>query len=120
MQNQSLKRYKISLIIAALMLASFISGTYFEKSGSNPVSTETLNVQSSGLPNSTINLDPFWTVWKILDEKFVYTHKNAKVISDQDKIWGAIEGLTNAYGDPYTVFMPPAESKEFQTSINGN
>jgi carboxyl-terminal processing protease len=65
-------------------------------------------------------MDAFWTAWKILDQKFVYTHKDAKKITDTDKLWGAIEGLTASYGDPYTVFMPPEESKTFESDISGN
>jgi len=65
-------------------------------------------------------MDAFWETWNILSQKFVYTHKDAKKITDQDKIWGAIQGLTAAYGDPYTVFMPPEESKVFAGDISGN
>jgi carboxyl-terminal processing protease len=119
MENDNLKRYKLSLIVGVLLVAAFFSGIYFEKTSSSAV-RETLNIKSSNLASSTIDLDPFWIVWKTLDEKFVYTHKDAKVINDQDKIWGAIEGLTNAYGDPYTVFFPPEESKNFEDDISGN
>ena len=35
-------------------------------------------------------------------------------------IYGAIEGMTAALGDPYTVFFPPEESKIFQSEIAGN
>ena len=40
--------------------------------------------------------------------------------TDQDKVWGAIGGLTASFGDPYTVFFPPEESKSFETEISGN
>ncbi len=120
MQNNNVKIYKLPIIGSVLLIASFFSGVYFEKSSANLPLNEALNVKSSELSSSTIDLDPFWTVWKILDEKFVYTHKNAKKINDQDKVWGAIEGLTDSYGDPYTIFMPPEESKSFQDDISGN
>jgi carboxyl-terminal processing protease len=41
-------------------------------------------------------------------------------LSDQEKVWGAIKGLVEAYGDPYTVFMPPTEAKMFEEDISGN
>jgi carboxyl-terminal processing protease len=37
-----------------------------------------------------------------------------------DKVWGAIEGLAASYGDPYTVFFPPVESKVFEEEISGS
>ena len=65
-------------------------------------------------------MSEFWQVWNTLDQKFVYTQKGAKVISAQDKLYGAIQGMTAAYGDPYTVFMPPTESQSFNSNIEGN
>ena len=41
-------------------------------------------------------------------------------MGDQKKVWGAIEGLTDSLGDPYTVFFPPVESKLFEADIRGN
>ena len=35
-------------------------------------------------------------------------------------IYGAIEGLVNAADDPYTVFLPPQEAKQFQEDIEGS
>jgi carboxyl-terminal processing protease len=35
-------------------------------------------------------------------------------------MWGAIEGLTASYGDPYTVFFPPQQAKDFQDNITGS
>lgn len=120
-------RYK--LIIAGILASGviFVSGLYlgFE-----------INSQSVNPPRSLINTEsdltlkvdfaPFWKAWKILDEKFVSTKKatSTSVISatstNQDKVWGAIEGLTNSLGDPYTIFFPPEESKSFETEISGN
>lgn len=60
----------------------------------------------------------FWKTWRELEDKFVSASTTA-VIPDQEKIWGAIGGLVDSYGDPYTVFMPPQELEEFQASISG-
>jgi carboxyl-terminal processing protease len=50
---------------------------------------------------------------------FVPTHSKGTT-TDQEKVYGAIQGLAASYGDPYTVFFPPAENKNFQTEISGN
>ena len=65
-----------------------------------------------------IDLSEFWAVWDILNDKFVSS--TTTKVTNQEKIWGAIEGLTDSFGDPYTVFFPPKEAEIFQTSINGN
>jgi carboxyl-terminal processing protease len=58
----------------------------------------------------------FWKVWRTLDEKFV----TATSTTNQNKIYGAIQGLTASYGDPYTIFFPPVESKMFKDDIKGD
>ena len=60
-----------------------------------------------------------------MDERFVSTKKStstqpAATSTDQNKVWGAIEGLTASLGDPYTVFFPPEENKSFESEISGN
>jgi carboxyl-terminal processing protease len=120
MNNNYYKKYKVVLIFAVLIIVAFLTGIYFEKNNQINKNTQKLNFTNTELASSTVNLDPLWSTWKILEEKFVYTKKDAKEINDQDKLWGAIEGLTASYGDPYTVFMPPEESKSFETDISGN
>lgn len=38
----------------------------------------------------------------------------------EDMEYGAIKGLVNSIGDPYTYFMEPSETKDFLDSINGS
>lgn len=76
--------------------------------------------------SSKVDFAPFWKAWQVLDEKFVPTKISTSTLAKsatstvQDRIWGAIGGLTNSLGDPYTVFFPPEESKSFETEISGN
>lgn len=75
---------------------------------------------------SVINKDPqvqttadfsiFWKAWNTINEKSIYAEK----ITDQERVWGAIEGLTASVGDPYTVFFPPKENKSFNEEILGS
>ncbi len=121
MTKNNFNQYKVFSITVFLVLVAFLAGTYVGMSGRSQQNRgEALHMEDSDLASSTVSLDQFWTVWNILSDKFVYTHKNAKIINDQDKVWGAIEGLTSSYGDPYTVFMPPEDAKVFQTDISGN
>lgn len=62
-----------------------------------------------------VDLNLFWLIWKMLDEQYV----DADTITDENKVYGAIRGLVDSYGDPYTTFMDPAESGEFKNSIEG-
>lgn len=68
----------------------------------------------------TLDLAPFWSALGILDEKFVATTASSSIPADEDKVWGAIEGLAASYGDPYTTFFPPEESKQFEDEVRGD
>lgn len=58
----------------------------------------------------------FWQAWQIIDENYL---KNDQV-DGQDKIYGAIKGLVESLGDPYTVFFTPENGKKFHEDIQGN
>lgn len=121
------KKYHIVVIAILFIGLSFVLGVSFGKNHSGLSFNQELGLNIingdavSTSATDTIDMAPFWQVWKLLDEKYVPTKKqNATTTTNQDRIWGAIEGMTNALGDPYTVFMPPDNAKEFQTSISGN
>ena len=66
-----------------------------------------------------IDLEQFWAVWKLLDEKFT-SASSTKNLSNEDRINGAIKGMVSAYEDPYTVFLPPEQNADFSEDISGN
>lgn len=67
-----------------------------------------------------VDFSPFWRAWNLLNEKFVSAGTSTEKVGDQERIWGAISGMTESLGDPYTVFFPPVESELFQADIRGN
>src|SRR3989344_8249999 len=67
-----------------------------------------------------VDFVPFWKAWNTLETKFVPTTASATRASTDRKIWEAISGLTRAYGDPYTIFLPPQENNLFKEDISGN
>jgi len=66
-----------------------------------------------------VDTAPLWKAWNLLKEKYV-SATTTKVVSEQEMLWGAIEGLAASLNDPYTVFLPPVESKIFQENISGS
>ena len=62
-----------------------------------------------------IDFSPFWKSWNIIEEKYV----SNEGISEQDMVWGAIQGLTDSLGDPYTTFFPPTENEVFKSEVKG-
>ena len=71
-------------------------------------------------PDQSVDLTDFWKAWNALEANYVITHASSTLPSTQDRIFGAIQGLANSYGDPYTVFFPPVEAKQFSDTISGS
>lgn len=107
------------LIVCLLML----SGLAGYKLGTNDVETS----WAGFVPNLTITnkLAPlqkdadfslFWEVWDEVTRKYVDKTK----LNSQKMVYGAISGMVAAIGDPYTVFLPPAQNKQAKEQLNGN
>lgn len=113
------------MIILVLFLGlSFVLGVSFGQKYPNSAglfSDNTINrINDTSSTTEVVDMQPFWQVWKLLDEKYVATKKVVSTTTPQDRIWGAIQGMTNSLGDPYTVFMPPTDATEFKESIEGS
>ncbi len=71
-------------------------------------------------PDPNVDLTDFWEAWNALNTNYVITHASSTLPSVKDRIFGAISGLAASYGDPYTVFFPPAQAKAFADNISGS
>jgi len=71
-------------------------------------------------PDPSLDLTDFWKVYNTLKTQYVITHASSTLPTEKDLLFGAITGMTAAYGDPYTVFFPPTEAKAFADNISGN
>ncbi|MEI6691060.1 MAG: S41 family peptidase [bacterium] len=58
----------------------------------------------------------FWEVWKKLENSYVDT----KALDYQKMTWGAIRGLAQSMGDPYTQYLPPQENKQAEEDLSGS
>lgn len=63
-----------------------------------------------------VDFSLFWKVYNDLSAKYVDKDK----VDPQKILYGAIGGLVNSVGDPYTVFFEPVTSKKFQEEISGS
>lgn len=62
-----------------------------------------------------VSFSMFWEVWNLLERNYVDKSK----IDSEKMVWGAISGMTQAIGDPYTVFLPPEENDKTRDDLNG-
>jgi carboxyl-terminal processing protease len=64
----------------------------------------------------TIDFSLFWDAYSKLNENFI----NPSKIDDQKIVYGAIKGMTDSLGDPYTNFFDPSQAKIFQQDLSGS
>lgn len=71
-------------------------------------------------PDTNADLSGFWKAWNALEANYVITHASSTLPGTKERVYGAIEGLAASYDDPYTVFFPPEEAKQFAETISGS
>lgn len=112
---------KINLIQIFLVIAiAFLAGYYF---GVNKVSVEwknykpLLSVVSKEPPAglTDVNFAPFWTVW----QKLYVSYYDKTKLDPREMLSGAISGMVQSLGDPFTVYLPPANNSDFKQGLAG-
>lgn len=106
----------IILIFALCILAGGIGYRLGEQKTSISVSRQQGVVINREEPNGgTIDFSLFWDVWRRLYASYI----DQTALDAQKMVWGAITGMVNALDDPYTVFLPPKDNKDFKEDLGG-
>jgi len=63
-----------------------------------------------------IDFSLFWDAWRYIQEYYL----KANDLDYQKMVYGAIKGLVDSLGDPYTVFFNPEDAKKFTEDVRGN
>ena len=116
LENKKISKYIVFFAIILIMAGIFFGGFLY---GENRKEQSLIN---SNIINKEIgkqietDFSPFWTAWNAVESKYV----SAKDLDSQKMVWGSIEGMVKSLGDPYSVFFPPQENKEFKDVIRGD
>lgn len=118
------KRNWLGVSLAILLaLGAFFSGIQYNSltGKGSIVGTSSMSLFASD-PSITsgVDMSEFWKVWQLLDQKYAKTASSSEPLTPSQKMQGAITGLVKAYGDPYTMYFPPAEASAFNEDIAGN
>ena len=103
------------LVVVGVIASVFYAGVRFGYTRKPAIEKVVSLSNKESIESAKTDFGPYWKAWNILNEKSIY----AKDAKDQDKVWGSIQGLAAALGDPYTVFFPPEEAKSFSEVVSG-
>jgi len=109
----------LKLLIFSLSFA-LIGGTAGYKLGRSGFLVELsktaspIKLVNQTLGTQTIDFTTFWQAWDLLNKDYY-----KRPIPVQKMLYGAISGLYQSVGDPYTVFLDPDQNKVMNSTLEG-
>ena len=117
------KSYFFVFIAIILIVGSFWLGysrgknSVADQSQSYPLLETTVKNQTpQNSQDKTVDFSLFWNVWDLLRQKYV----DRNSLDAQKLVYGAIQGMLSATGDPYTTFFDPQQTQAFSQDIGGS
>ncbi|OGY47682.1 MAG: hypothetical protein A2840_00145 [Candidatus Buchananbacteria bacterium RIFCSPHIGHO2_01_FULL_47_11b] len=119
MPKQIRRLFLVAVTGISAVVIIFILGVSFGRQYESAVRTQGGEVTNKdALPEyltKDINFDLFWQVWQYVQDKYVESD-----IPETQLFYGALRGLVASLEDPYSVFLEPELSKEFEQELSGN
>lgn len=117
MSNLPFSKIRTFIVITALLiLAGGIGYSLGEKKTTIGLTSDKRVIVGQEAPQDiAVDFSLFWDVWKRLFRYYI----DAATLDTQKMVWGAITGMVASAGDPYTVFLPPKENKDFKEDLGG-
>lgn len=123
MNSKIVRFILIALVVVVLMGLSFSIGLAAGVSIPSTVSLRNLPIFSStqtpdsatpeGIDREKL-FEPFWQAWELVHQNYV-----DQPVNDQELMQGAIRGMLEAIGDPYSGYMTPDEYQQANAPLRG-
>lgn len=113
----SLKAQKqLVILLLTAIVAGYLGFDYGRKGydlevKKNPPAVTVVNKQPS---SASIDFSLFWQVFDLINQKSIFRPLDAK-----KALYGAIRGLAESVGDPYTAFLDPQQNESVNSSLEG-
>lgn len=108
-KKMAIKSIGIGTFIFAIFAVGFLLGN---ATGSKSFAEE---VKTSPIESALLK-----EVQDTISEKFVFWKSSSTLPTAKEQEYGMITGFVSSYKDPYTVFFPPKEAKNFAENVKGS
>jgi carboxyl-terminal processing protease len=132
-QRAVVRQFIVSSVIAVLAFAmAFVSGYLFGRADEGPRPSPIAAVLAPlervvpgpvrAEPNAVLTAEEqerfkvFWETWGVVEKEFY----NRGALDHQKMTYGAIKGMVDALGDPYTVYLTPANRELTDSDLKGS
>ncbi|MFA5106916.1 MAG: S41 family peptidase [Patescibacteria group bacterium] len=107
--------YLVLSLFAIVFFAGYVIGNLRTTSltGARLFSNIIQHVPDS-LKDKNVDYTLFWNVWSYISDEYV-----KQPVSETDAFYGSLKGMVASLGDPYSMFLDPSETKEFNFEISG-
>jgi carboxyl-terminal processing protease len=95
---------------------SFLSNSLSKNQGQQLLNSAIVEGVDAPSNLRTVDFQQFWEVWQIIEKEYLEPEK----IDRQEMVYGAIQGLTSALGDAYTMYLPPEQDKRAAEDLAGS
>lgn len=115
--DSTFKKFQIILFTLLLSGSTFFGGLYLGKRGyevdikKNPPQVEFVNKSPS---TQVVDFTLFWEAWDQVSKDYLN-----RPVDPQKMMYGAVKGMVESLGDPYTSFLEPEVNEVITNSLNG-
>lgn len=115
--TSAFKKFQIILFTLLLAGSTFFGGLYLGKRGyevdikKNPPQVEFVNKAPT---SQTVDFALFWEAWDQVSKDYLN-----RPVDPKKMMYGAVRGMVESLGDPYTSFLDPGVNKVVNNSLNG-
>ncbi len=114
--SKNLKTFILIVILAGFSFLSYRIGFFLgQESILHQPPSQIINTEKPEEIEEEIDFSVFWEAWRKLEREFLKKEK----IDYQEMLYGAIRGMVESLGDPYTTFFTPKETDELNEELSG-
>ncbi|UCC89921.1 MAG: S41 family peptidase [Anaerolineales bacterium] len=119
---KAIVKLMIMVVLAALVVSGAFSAGYVARAIQIPAGVQAVEPvvqQSPQIIFSDEDVPPefkvFWEAWAFIEQEFY-----GEIPAEQDRIYGAVRGMVNAFGDENTAFIEPGRAAIFREDVSGS
>lgn len=98
-------------LTGAVVTSAFIAGVVFQNGRVATAQVPQVMSSDEAAPGFGI----FWEAWQIINNEFY-----GDIPSEQERVYGAVRGMVNTFGDANTAFIDPVNADIFRENSSGS